>query len=58
MELTQAQAARFYETLAKLIGSREGVDIKVISVQPRKEGGYGGQQDGKIHCGLQECKAV
>ncbi len=58
MELTQAQAARFYETLAKLVGSREGVDIKVISVQPRKGEGHGRQQDGKIHSGLQECKAV
>ncbi len=58
MELSQAQAARFYETLAKLVGSREGVDIKVISVQIRKEGGHGGQQDGEIHRGLQEFKAV
>ena len=58
MELSQAQAARFYETLARLISSREGVDIKVISVQPRKEAGHGKKPDGKIHRGLQEYKAV
>lgn len=37
VNLTQAQAARFYETLARLIGEREGVSIKVLSVEPRKE---------------------
>lgn len=37
MELSQEQATRFYETLAKLIAQKEGVDIKV-TVTPRKEG--------------------
>lgn len=58
MELSQAQATRFYETLARLISSREGVDIKVISVQTRKEAGHGRKPGRKIHRGLQEYKAV
>lgn len=50
MELLQAQ--RFYETLAMLIGNREGVEIKV-TVTPRKEGQHG-KQGGEIRNGLQE----
>lgn len=48
MELIQVQ--RFYETLAILIGNREGVEIKV-TVTPRKEGQHGGQS-GEICNGL------
>lgn len=50
MELIQVQ--RFYETLAMLIGNREGVEIKV-TVTPRKEGQHG-KQGGEIRNGLQE----
>ena len=42
MNLEQAQ--RFYETLAMLIGQREGVEI-TVKVTPRKEGKHGGQQN-------------
>lgn len=50
MELIQAQ--RFYETLAMLIGNREGVEIKV-TVTPRKEGQHG-KQGGEIRNGIQK----
>lgn len=56
MNLSQAQAIRFYETLAFLIAHKEDVDIKV-TVTPRKEG-QNGKQSRKTHSGLQECKAV
>ena len=52
MELTQENAQRFYETLAMLIGNREGVDIKV-TVTPRKEGQHG-EENGKAYNNIQE----
>lgn len=54
MELRQAQ--RFYETLAMLIGKREGVEINV-TVTPRKEGQHG-EQSRKICNSVSECKQV
>lgn len=50
MNLEQAQ--RFYDTLAMLIGKKEGVEIHV-TVAPRKEGQHG-KQSGEIRNGLQE----
>lgn len=50
MNLEQAQ--RFYDTLAMLIGKKEGVEIRV-TVAPRKEGQHG-EQVGEIRNGLQE----
>lgn len=58
MKLSQAQAVRFYERLAMIISNREGVDIKVISVIPKKEMQHDNQQEEKIHHGTQECKAM
>lgn len=57
MELTQAQVTRFYETLAKLIGEREGVEIRVVSVKPKEEMDSR-QQDEEICNCTQERKAV
>lgn len=37
MSLSKEQVTRFYETLALLISNREGVEIKVVSVEPKKE---------------------
>ena len=50
------QVQRFYDTLAMLIGQREGVEIKV-TVTPRKEGQHG-KQGGEIRNGIQECKKM
>lgn len=38
------QVQRFYDTLAMLIGQREGVEI-TVKVTPRKEGQHGEQQN-------------
>lgn len=35
--LTQEQVKRFYETLGKIIGEREGLDIKLVSIVSRNE---------------------
>lgn len=50
------QVQRFYDTLAMLIGQREGVEIKA-TVTPRKEGQHG-KQGGEIRNGIQECKKM
>ena len=55
MELVQAQ--RFYETLAMLIGQREGVEI-TVKVTPRKEGQRGRKQDREAYNGLSQRQAV
>lgn len=53
MNLTQVQAQRFYETLAMLIGNREGVDIKV-TVTPREGVKQRGEQVGETYNGIQK----
>ncbi len=35
--LTQEQVKRFYEVLGKIIGEREGLDIKLVSIVPKNE---------------------
>lgn len=50
------QVQRFYDTLAMLIGQREGVEIKA-TVTPRKEGQHG-KQGREIRNGIQECKKM
>lgn len=56
MNLSQAHATRFYETLALLIAQKEGVDIKV-TVTPRKEGWHGAQ-DREVHDSIPQCEKV
>ncbi len=54
MNLEQAQ--RFYDTLAMLIGKREGVNIRA-TVTPRKEGQHG-KQGGEIRSSVPQCEEV
>lgn len=51
------QAQRFYDTLAMLIGQREGVEI-TVKVTPRKEGQHGRKQNREAHGGIPKCEAV
>ena len=51
------QVQRFYDTLAMLIGQREGVDI-TVKVTPRKEGQHGREQDREAYNGLPQHQAV
>ena len=51
------QVQRFYDTLAMLIGQREGVEI-TVKVTPRKESQHEMQQNREAHSGIQECEAV
>lgn len=54
MNLEQTQ--RFYDTLAVLIGNKEGVEIRA-TVTPRKEGQHG-EQGGEIYSSIPKCKKV
>lgn len=54
MNLEQAQ--RFYDTLAMLIGKKEGVEIRV-TVAPRKEGQHG-KQGGEVYSSVPQCKKM
>jgi hypothetical protein len=51
------QVQRFYDTLAMLIGQREGVEI-TVKVTPRKEGQRGREQDGEAYNSLPQHQAV
>lgn len=51
------QAQRFYDTLAMLIGQREGVEI-TVKVTPRKEGQHGRKQNRETYGGIPKCEAV
>lgn len=51
------QVQRFYDTLAMLIGQREGVDI-TVKVTPRKEGQHGRKQNREAHSSIPKCEAV
>lgn len=51
------QAQRFYDTLAMLIGQREGVEI-TVKVTPRKEGQRGREQDRETYNSLPQHQAV
>ena len=55
--MEQIQVQRFYDTLAMLIGQREGVEI-TVKVTPRKEGQHGGQQNREAHSSIPKCEAV
>ncbi len=37
MELTKEQVMRFYERLAYIISKREGVEIKLVSLELKKD---------------------
>lgn len=51
------QVQRFYDTLAMLIGQREGVDI-TVKVTPRKEDQHGRKQNREAHSSIPKCEAV
>lgn len=55
--MNREQVQRFYDTLAMLIGQREGVEI-TVKVMPRKEGQHGRQQNREAHGGIPKCEAV
>lgn len=55
--MNREQVQRFYDTLAMLIGQREGVEI-TVKVMPRKEGQRGRKQNREAHGGIPKCEAV
>ena len=55
--MNRAQVQRFYDTLAMLIGQREGVEI-TVQVTPRKEGQRGREQDREAYNSLPQRQAV
>lgn len=54
--MNREQVQRFYDTLAMLIGQREGVEI-TVKVTPRKEG-QRGEQDREAYNSLPQRQAV
>ena len=55
--MSREQVQRFYETLAKLIGQREGVEI-TVKVMPGKEVQHGREQDREAYNSLPQRQAV
>ncbi len=37
MDLTKEQVWRFYETLARIVSRREGVDVKLVSLELKED---------------------
>ncbi len=37
MNLTKEQVWRFYETLARIVSRREGVDVKLVSLELKED---------------------
>lgn len=55
--MNREQVQRFYDTLAMLIGQREGVEI-TVKVTPRKESQRGREQDREAYNSLPQRQAV